>query len=43
MAVLSCGTCLEYYNLRKKLAVGRVSNMHEIVTSLAAADRVIRI
>jgi selenium metabolism protein YedF len=43
VVVLCCGTCLEYYNLREKLMVGRVSNMHEIVTSLLAAGRVIRI
>ena len=28
--VLACGTCLEYYGLKDKLAVGRVSNMYEI-------------
>jgi selenium metabolism protein YedF len=28
--VLACGTCLDYYSLKDKLAVGRVSNMFEI-------------
>ncbi len=43
VAVLSCGTGLEYYNLREKLAAGRVSDIHEIVDSLICAGRVIRI
>ncbi len=29
--VLSCGTCLDYYNLKDKLIVGKVTNMYEIV------------
>jgi selenium metabolism protein YedF len=28
--ILSCGTCLDFYKLKDKLAVGRVSNMFEI-------------
>jgi len=28
--VLACGTCLDYYQVKDKLAVGRVSNMFEI-------------
>lgn len=28
--VLACGTCLDYYGLKDKLAAGRVSNMFEI-------------
>lgn len=32
--VLSCGTCLDYYNLTDELKVGNVSNMYEIVESL---------
>ena len=40
--VLSCGTCLDYFKLLDKLEVGRVTNMFEIVASLAAADRVLR-
>ena len=41
--ILSCGTCLAYYNLTERLKAGRVSNMHEIVDALLAALRVIRI
>jgi len=41
--VLSCGTCLDYYKLREKLAVGRVSNMYEINTYLTEAQKVITV
>ena len=42
IAVLSCGTCLDYYRLKDKLQVGIVSNMFDIASSLMEADRVIR-
>ncbi|AGL00849.1 sulfurtransferase-like selenium metabolism protein YedF [Desulfoscipio gibsoniae] len=29
-AVLSCGTCLEYYGIKEKLLLGDISNMFEI-------------
>jgi len=29
--VLSCGTCLDYYHIKEKLKVGKVTNMFEIV------------
>lgn len=32
--ILACGTCLEFYKLKDKLAVGRVSNMYEIAGRL---------
>lgn len=32
--ILACGTCLDYYGLKEKLAVGRVSNMYEIAGCL---------
>ncbi|MFH1437138.1 MAG: sulfurtransferase-like selenium metabolism protein YedF [Pseudomonadota bacterium] len=40
--ILACGTCLEYYKLKEKLAVGRISNMVEIAGSMLGADRVIK-
>lgn len=40
--VLSCGTCLDFFHLKERLAVGRVTNMFEVVSLLSAADRVIR-
>jgi selenium metabolism protein YedF len=40
--VLVCGTCLNHFGIREALAVGRVSNMLEIIETLAAAGKVIR-
>jgi selenium metabolism protein YedF len=40
--VLACGTCLDFYNLKDELLVGRISNMFEIASRLVAADRVLR-
>lgn len=34
--IAACGTCLEFYGLKGKLAVGRVSNMYEIAACLQA-------
>lgn len=35
--VLVCGTCLNYFDVKDRLAVGSVSNMYEIAGSMAAA------
>ena len=40
--ILSCGTCLNYYDLADKLEVGEVTNMYFIVEKMAQADKVIR-
>lgn len=40
--VLACGTCLDYFQLKDKLRIGRISNMHEIVSSLLEATNVIK-
>lgn len=40
--ILTCGTCLNFYGLTDKLAVGRVTNMYDIVEKLAGAAQVIR-
>ena len=40
--ILSCGTCLDYYHLKGKLQTGYESNMFEIATILASADRLVR-
>ena len=40
--ILTCGTCLNYYGLTEKLAVGGVSNMYTIVEKLAEAGKVIK-
>lgn len=36
--ILVCGTCLNFYDLGDKLAVGSVSNMYDIVEALKGAD-----
>lgn len=40
--ILSCGTCLNFYNLQDKLQVGKVTNMYSIVEELAGATNIIR-
>ena len=40
--ILTCGTCLDYYGLKDKLAVGSVTNMYSIVETLAGADKIIK-
>ena len=41
--ILSCGACLQYYNLTDSLKVGRVSNMYEISEILLNAASVVTI
>lgn len=40
--ILTCGTCLDYYQLKDKLAVGTVTNMYSIVEAMAEAGKIIR-
>ncbi len=40
--VLSCGTCLDYFGLKAQVKVGRISNMYEILSSLAQAGKVLK-
>ena len=40
--IMTCGTCLDYYGLKKKLAVGTVTNMYSIVETMANAGKIIR-
>lgn len=42
VAILSCGTCLDFYKLKEKLRVGVISNMYDIAKNLFEADRLIR-
>lgn len=39
--ILVCGTCLDYFDVKAKLAIGEVSNMYSLVELLTGADRVI--
>lgn len=40
--ILTCGTCLNYYGLTEKLAVGSVTDMYTIVERLSRAEKVIK-
>lgn len=40
--ILTCGTCLNYYGITDKLAVGGITNMYSIVEKLNNADRIIK-
>ena len=40
--IMTCGTCLDYYGLKDKLAVGTVTNMYSIVETMAKAGKIIR-
>ena len=40
--ILTCGTCLNFYGLQDKLAVGDVTNMYSIVEKLSGAAKVIK-
>ena len=39
--VLACGTCLGYYDLKDRVAVGEVSNMYTIAETLLRAGKVV--
>ncbi len=40
--IYTCGTCLDFYQLQDRLAVGKVTNMYAIVEQLAAAPKVVK-
>lgn len=40
--IVTCGTCLDYYGLKEKLAVGSVTNMYDIVESMQKAGKIIK-
>ena len=41
VTVLSCGTCLDYFNLKDKLSVGAITNMFSILAELNVQGRTI--
>jgi len=41
--IASCGLCLEYFGAKDSLAVGRISNMLELVNALEGAGNLIRL
>ena len=40
--ILTCGTCLDFYNLKDKLKVGEVTNMYDIVKNMESASSIIK-
>lgn len=41
--IVSCGTCLAYYELAEELSIGHAGNMYEVVESLLNTGRIIKI
>ncbi|UCD65072.1 MAG: sulfurtransferase-like selenium metabolism protein YedF [Candidatus Zixiibacteriota bacterium] len=41
--LVACGTCVLYYDVKEKIAVGRVSNMQEIAATMLQSQAVLTI
>jgi selenium metabolism protein YedF len=41
--ILVCGTCLGFFELKDRLAVGSVSNMYDIAQAMLQAGRIVRV
>jgi selenium metabolism protein YedF len=41
--ISSCGTCLDFYKLKEKLAVGNVTNMYAIASAMGDAAKLINL
>jgi hypothetical protein len=39
--LIACGTCLEHFKIRHSIVTGRVSDMREIVATMAASEKVV--
>jgi selenium metabolism protein YedF len=39
--VLSCGTCLDFFQLKEKLAVGEVTNMYNILAEMSGSAKTV--
>lgn len=42
VTILTCGTCLDFYGLKERLAVGGVTNMYDIVERMENAAQIIK-
>lgn len=42
VTILTCGTCLDFYGLKEKLAVGGATNMYDIVERMETAVKIIK-
>jgi selenium metabolism protein YedF len=41
VTLLVCGTCVDYFDLKGKIAAGTISNMYDILQQLSTAERII--
>jgi len=41
--MMSCGTCLDFYNLKEKLLIGSISNMYTIVEKMNKASNTVKL
>ncbi|WP_123053800.1 sulfurtransferase-like selenium metabolism protein YedF [Clostridium sp. JN-1] len=41
--ISSCGTCLDFYNLKEKLVIGEITNMYTIVEKMNSASNTIKL
>lgn len=41
--IVSCGTCLDFFEIKSKLEVGNISNMYDIVETIAESDNAVTI
>jgi len=41
VAVIVCGTCVDFYQIKEKLGVGTISNMYHITTILTSTEKII--
>ena len=39
--ILACGTCLDFYKLKSAIQIGQISNMYDIMHSMANADKIV--
>ena len=40
--IVSCGTCLDFFNRKELLQVGTVTNMYDIVERMEKAEKIIK-
>lgn len=41
VTIIACGTCLEFFNVKERLAVGVISNMYKITELVSSAGHVV--
>lgn len=39
--ILACGTCLDFFGLRSAIRVGEITNMYDIMSTMAGAARIV--